>query len=369
VYIICFLHSDVLFDEELFVFILLLFFSLLLVCISKTVLLLNNSHISINITEGRNVLLSNSYPCNLSAQAIEALGGCNVSYYNYTAGTFMPLGASDVQIKPQHGFMVTPTETKELTFTNDVYTDGNTRSRSAKITMPAFELNLHNANRADGGYSMIVVRHDELKGDTNEPVESDTEKIFSANAFAPDLYMIMYDAKYSRLHLGKTSQEIPLGIRIKTPMSVRFEQVSETEFTVVTLVDKLTGKNYNLLGRSYTTEELPAGDLEGRFYLQVSTEDLFPDHNEDENGDVSTEIEETTESNIQILTSTNQSAIKVITSNVELETVYVSDMVGHIYTYQVSGNSAYIELPVPMGVYIVQVIGDTASRTEKVILK
>jgi hypothetical protein len=152
-------------------------------------------------------------------------------------------------------------------------------------------------------------------------------------------------------------------------MSVRFEQVSETEFTVVTLVDKLTGKNYNLLGRSYTTEELPAGDLEGRFYLQVSTEDLFPDHNEDENGDVSTEIEETTESNIQILTSTNQSAIKVITSNVELETVYVSDMVGHIYTYQVSGNSAYIELPVPMGVYIVQVIGDTASRTEKVILK
>ena len=328
----------------------------------------DNSHISIDITKGTNVLLSNSYPCNLSAQEIEKLG-CNVSYYNYTAGTFMPLGASDVQIKPQHGFMVTPKETKKLTFTNDVYTDGNTRSRSAKISMPAFELNLHNANKADGGYSMIVVRHDELKGDTNEPVESDTEKIFSANAFAPDLYMIMYDAKYSRLHLGKTSQEIPLGIRIKTPMSVRFEQVSETEFTVVTLVDKLTGKNYNLLGRSYTTEELPAGDLEGRFYLQVSTEDLFPDHNEDENGDVSTEIEETTESNIQILTSTNQSAIKVITSNVELETVYVSDMVGHIYTYQVSGNSAYIELPVPMGVYIVKVIGDTASRTEKVILK
>ena len=103
----------------------------------------------------------------------------------------------------------------------------------------------------------------------------DTEKIFSANAFAPDLYMIMYDAKYSRLHLGKTSQEIPLGIRIKTPMSVRFEQVSETEFTVVTLVDKLTGKNYNLLGRSYTTELLEVGDLEGRFYLQVSTDDLY----------------------------------------------------------------------------------------------
>ena len=53
----------------------------------------------------------------------------------------------------------------------------------------------------------------------------------------------------------------------------------------------------------------------------------------------------------------------------ELETIYISDMVGHVYTYKVSGNSAFIELPVPAGVYVVSVIGDTASRTEKVILK
>ena len=328
----------------------------------------DNEHISVSIEAGKNKLLSNSYPCNLSAEAIEDLG-VNVSYYNYAAGTFMPLGASDVQIKPQHGFMVSSTAGKKLTFNNTVYADGNTRSRSAKASMPAFELMLSNASRADGGFSMIIVRHDELKGDTNEPIDSDTEKIFSANAYAPDLYMIMYDGLYSRLHLGKTSQEIPLGIRIKTPMSIRFEQVAETDFTEVTLLDKLTGKKYNLLGRSFTTDQLPAGDLEGRFYLQVSTDDLFPDE-EEENGDVSTEVEETTDSNIQIFTDEYQeNVIKVITNNVELKTIYVSDMVGHVYTYQVSGNFANLKLPVPAGVYVVCVIGDNASRTEKVILK
>lgn len=179
----------------------------------------------------------------------------------------------------------------------------------------------------------------------------------------------MYDGLYSRLHLGKTSQEIPLGIRIKTPMSIRFEQVAETDFTEVTLLDKLTGKKYNLLGRSFTTDQLPAGDLEGRFYLQVSTDDLFPDE-EEENGGVSTEVEETTGSNIQIFTDEYQeNVIKVITNNVELKTIYVSDMVGHVYTYQVSGNFANLKLPVPAGVYVVCVIGDNASRTEKVILK
>ena len=327
-----------------------------------------SAHMSVDITEGTNQLLSNSYPCNLSAEAIENLG-CNVSYYNYDAGTFMPLGASDVEIKPQHGFMIAPTKTGTITFTDGLYADGNTRSRSANATMPAFELNLYNATKADGGYSMVVVRYDEFKGESNEPVSSDTKKIFSANAYAPDLYMIMYDGQYSRLHLGKTSQEIPLGIRIKNPMSIRFEQISETDFTVVKLLDKLTGKEYNLLGRSYTTELLEVGDLEGRFYLQVSTDDLFPDE-EEENGDVSTSIDESTEAKIQIYADANQgNAIKVITNNVELETIYISDMVGHVYTYKVSGNSAFIELPVPAGVYVVSVIGDTASRTEKVILK
>ena len=62
-------------------------------------------------------------------------------------------------------------------------------------------------------------------------------------------------------------------------------------------------------------------------------------------------------------------AIRVITNGVELETIYVSNMAGRTMRYDASGYSAELTLPVPSGVYIVQVMGDKANRTEKVILK
>ena len=74
--------------------------------------------------------------------------------------------------------------------------------------------------------------------------------------------------------------------------------------------------------------------------------------------------------NIQIYTDEHQTnAIRVIANNVELKTVYITDMVGRVYTYQATGNTAYIKLPVPAGVYVVTVVGNNLTRTEKVILK
>ena len=320
----------------------------------KGLFLREQTHITASLEkDNKKVLLSNSYPCNLSAAAIEDLG-CNVSCYNFKAGSFMPLGSSDIEIKPQHGFVLESANAKTITLNANVYADGNTRTRSAKVAMPAFDLNLSNANNADGGYSMVVVRYDELKGEENTPADSDTKKVFSANVRTPDLYMIMYDGQYSRLHLGKTTQQIPLGIRIKTAMNVRFEQITNSNFSEVTLIDTQTGREYNLLARSYTTEQLAVGDLEGRFYLQVAAEEENKDNEEEDNsGDVSTEINENSNMNIQIYTDEHQAnAIRVITNNVELETIYITDMVGRVYTYQATGNTAYIQLPVPAGVYV-----------------
>jgi hypothetical protein len=59
----------------------------------------------------------------------------------------------------------------------------------------------------------------------------------------------------------------------------------------------------------------------------------------------------------------------VVTSGAELQTIYVSDMTGRTQAYQVSGNYAELQLPVAQGVYLVQVISDKVSRTEKVVLK
>jgi hypothetical protein len=47
----------------------------------------------------------------------------------------------------------------------------------------------------------------------------------------------------------------------------------------------------------------------------------------------------------------------------------VSDLMGRSMQYMVSGNSAYVKMPEKKGIYIIQVVGDNASRTEKVIVK
>ncbi|MEE0973737.1 MAG: T9SS type A sorting domain-containing protein [Paludibacteraceae bacterium] len=327
-----------------------------------------SEHISVSIEKGENKLLSNSYPCNISAKKIEDKNAGNVSYYNYTAATFMPLGTTDVEIKPQHGFMVTGNgKTLKL---DSVYVDGNTRSRNAEISLPTFELNLHNANNPDGGYSMVVVRYDETLGNTDGPVSSDTKKIFAFSDLAPDLYMIMYNDQYARLNIGDKTQSIPLGIRLRSAMNVRFEQISSDAFAEILLIDTQTGESYNLLGRSYTTETLPVGDNKDRFFLQFTLEEGDNNYQEDTDDDISTDIAETTNSNIQIFAGLDgDNSIMVVANNVQLQTIYVSDMLGRTTEYKVSGNSASLRLPVYTGVYIVKVIGDTSTRTEKVILK
>ena len=44
-------------------------------------------------------------------------------------------------------------------------------------------------------------------------------------------------------------------------------------------------------------------------------------------------------------------------------------MAGRTMKYDVKGFAAKLQLPVAQGVYTISVIGDTANRTEKVILK
>jgi hypothetical protein len=55
-------------------------------------------------------------------------------------------------------------------------------------------------------------------------------------------------------------------------------------------------------------------------------------------------------------------------SEVELQTIIVSDMSGKHQVYNVSGQYVVLNLPVSTGVYTVNVIGDTTSTIEKVRL-
>jgi hypothetical protein len=166
-------------------------------------------------------------------------------------------------------------------------------------------------------------------------------------------------------------------------MNLTFEKVYNEGYDEVVLVDTKTQKFYNLLKRNYTTEKLETDTtefttLEGRFYLNltISGDEDLEDEGDNPGGDdleddddVTTEVEETIEeAQINIYTVDN-SLVRVSSVGTALKTIYVSDMTGRTDEYIVEGNYVELQLPVSSGVYTVTVIGDTASKTGKVILK
>ncbi|MBR3871560.1 MAG: T9SS type A sorting domain-containing protein [Paludibacteraceae bacterium] len=323
------------------------------------------------LTVGKPNLLNNSYPCSIDAKKLEGNNKSNgtVQYYDSDARTFKTTDATPekVLIKPQQGFVFTPKSSDPISVNYDMLDDGNTRSRSAEIEMPLFSLNLYNANNNTNN-SNIVIRYDEFLGEGNQS-EADVEKAFSPIDASPELYIMAYDKKYSSIDVSSTEKVIPLGVRLLKSMNVRFEKVWFRGFSKVTLLDKAINKEYDLLTETYTTQMLEPGDIEGRFFLYF--EEIPEEDNEEgeEGDDTATSVEENSNYEINIFVRELDNAIRVITDGVELETIYVSDMAGRTMRYDASGYSAELTLPVPSGVYIIQVMGDKANRTEKVILK
>lgn len=324
------------------------------------------------LTAEANVLLNNSYPANIDARKIETLTGGTVQYYDYNSGTFMNTDATTaaVLLRPQHGFIFKPASGKdELEITTEMLAGGDTKSRSAEVTLPTLSLNLYNANTGVG-YSNVVVKVDEMLAE-GEIAPSNVVKVFSPNVDSPELYIVANDEMYSRYSVANESQMIPLGVRLKKDMNIKFERAYFQNFSEATLIDTYTDKEINLLRNTYTTETLVAGEIEGRFFLNLG---VAVEEEEDNNGDdnVSTELEENEElanGAINIFIEEADNTIKVVTNEVELQAIYVSDMAGRTMKYDVKGYAANLKLPVAQGVYTVSVIGDTASRTEKVILK
>ncbi len=322
------------------------------------------------LTANTNVLLNNSYPANIDARKIETLTGGTVQYYDYNSGTFMNTDATTnaVLLRPQHGFIFKPyTGKTSLEITEDMLAGGDTKSRSAKVTLPTLSLNLYNANTGVG-YSNVVVKVDNMLAE-GEKAPSNVVKVFSPNVDSPELYIVANDEMYSRYSVANESQMIPLGVRIKKDMNIKFEREYFQNFSEATLIDTYTDKEINLLRNTYTTETLVAGEIEGRFFLNLG---VAVEEEEDNNGDdnVSTEVEdnEMSDGAINIFVDSDNT-IRVVTNQVELKAIYVNDMAGRTMKYDVKGYAAALKLPVAQGVYTVSVIGDTASRTEKVILK
>ena len=271
-------------------------------------------------------------------------------------------------LRPQHGFVFTPAEGKKsLQITSEMLAGGDTKSRSAEVALPTLSLNLFNANTGVG-YSNVVVKVDEMLAEGDQAA-TNVEKVFAPNYDSPELYILANDTRYSRYTTNDNSVVIPLGVRLKKAMNIKFERAYITNYSEAILTDTYTGKEINLLRNTYTTETLVEGDIEGRFFLNLKVAEN--DYEEDADDDVTTDVEDVLDDSaaIGIYVAEDGKTINVVSAETNLQTIYVSDMTGRTIQYNASGNAASLRLPVVQGVYLVQVIGDKVTRTEKVILK
>ena len=328
----------------------------------------NQDYYQYAVNNGKN-LLNNIYPCNIDAEQIESLGLGTINVYDYKNGSFVSTSADptadNVYIKAQNGFVFTPAAGKStLELSEAILAEGSTRTRSNEVQLPTFSLQVDNANTTAPGASNVVVVLDEAQPDNyNSPLN--TPKVFTRNEDTPEAYILSDDASYSRLYVNGETKRIPLGIRLLKAMNITFEKVYSTDFSKVILLDTKTQKEYNLLERVYTTEQLmPGEDIVGRFFLVLEPEDEnLP---EDE---VVTDIDEAVENTDINVYAVNGNAIRVVSTGVDLQTIYVSDMAGRTMKYEANGNFVELQLPVAQGVYMVHVIGENATKTEKVVLK
>ncbi len=319
-----------------------------------------------DIAVGDLVILNNSYPANIDAQKLKAGLGVEVQYYDYNDKKFVALGDDEKSIMAQHGFIITKTldGNQTVKIDRDWFQTTETGHRSASVDTESFRIELR--NKAASSASEIYICYDPLKEDAlNYSV--DATKIFNTmEPSLPDLYAIRYNKKLSGLVIPTISEPIPLGINVSAEdQSFTFSLKKSSLQSDIILEDRNTGKQCNLSeGLKYTVDDLPIGLCEGRFYLMLQEQE-----EERPGDDVSTEVEDgqSSAADIDIFTQGN-SVVVSASSDVELMQVIVSDVSGRYQVYNVSGQYVQLNLPVATGVYTISVIGDKATRVEKIKL-
>ena len=320
------------------------------------------------LNDGEWVLISNTYPANIDAYMLDESGLGKVQIYDYEAKSFGTLKAkASTPILSQHGFAFQPSGNDDLVIPVEYFINTLTR-RSATIVDPYCRINVKNIT--SNASSDVEIEIDELKEDVAN-YGTDASKVFnSMEASLPDMYIMRYNKKWAEVTIPTMSEAIPLGIRIsQTGTTIRFSFVDSEGMGDVILEDRLTGETYNLsIGQVCTVSDLPVGDCENRFFLNLSEKDM--EDNEDVDDDVTTDVEEETsaDSGISIIGLEN-SVLVSCSTDMELQYIYINDMSGKTAMYKVSGQYIKIEMPVAQGVYTVNVITDKANKTGKVILK
>ena len=262
----------------------------------------------------------------------------------------------------QHSFVVVSGDDVEtIEIKKEWFETSGTEYRNTSATIESFRVEI--TNNTTSSASDIYVCYDELKDEEANNV-LDAPKIFNKmETSLADLYIIGGSKKWSGLVVPTLTEPIALGINVNSAdQCFTFSLKKSTLSADVILEDRFTNTKYNLSeGEICLVEGLQAGACEGRFYLLLAEQEV------EEDPEISTDVEENLKGGIDIYSQGN-SVVVSSSSDIELMQVVVSDIAGRSQVYNVSGQYTQLTLPVNNGVYTISVIGDKATKVEKIKL-
>lgn len=306
--------------------------------------------------------VSNTYPANLVISSLKTkYPSMSLYVYNYNDWNFESDSYERPNIVAQEGFLVKGVTALELDET--LYTASSTaypETRGAEAE--ALQLTLRLSNEGGTGACKATVKYDELKTDVFTGGKDNTKVFIETSGYesVPDLYILRYGMKLSGLTIPTLENAIPLGVKVKQKINLKFAMYGDTQFEEATLTDMVTGTVTNLLSDSYSIT-LNKGIYEDRFFLNLKASDNVQTVVKESDADVENDI---------FIAGSNKQVIISSTPGVYLQEAYVTDMAGRTYSVALKGDH-YNEVKIngSEGVYIIKAVGDNMSKTEKVIIK
>ncbi len=297
--------------------------------------------------------VSNYYTANLDIKGVlDDNAGWGAKYYNYSTKSWVSVAESGIYIKPQAGFILVGTGATTVTPAANRYVSGNTAYKSASAD-DMIKIGIYNT--FDNTGSVVYIKSDGMNAD----------KAFGWNQTTPELYVISNNRKYDLYVSNSNDERIPLGIRNSSGgrVTIKFKLEKLEGFDEVILEDAKENMTYNLAEEQPIFNGIPAGDLEGRFFLNIGSSYIQ---------DITSATEEVKDAETSSITifCDNKKLTVSASPNSKLQTIVISDMSGRSWTLQ-PGGSNYSEhyLPVAAGVYTVRVVSDKITEVKKVIVK
>ncbi|MCQ2369028.1 MAG: hypothetical protein MJ007_00935 [Paludibacteraceae bacterium] len=309
------------------------------------------------------IIMSNTYPAALSIASLKEENHGNVKYYDYDAQEFINYVSGNKYIKPQGGFIFKPVSGNDGWFriTKEMLTDQDTKYKSSTAVNPYMILRASNPSGTDGSSSVAII-YDELKSDEYVEGNDLINTTIAGMPTKPEVYAMMYSKELDKLTVPSLESAIPLGLKLEKAMTVDFT-ISEIDgIETAVLEDVVAGKSYDLLKGEKGSIELAAGTYAGRFFLNLGAE---------EQG-MPTEDDPIEEQGSAISIYAGEDGVIVISSSLDenLVEAQITNMGGNTQTIKLK-DSHYNEIKLDgvQGTYIVTAIGETQSKTAKVIVK